>query len=206
MTTKRPSIFQPDHNGKMRTVPITPGMKVSHLAHNDGRAIEHDAHVAKGAERKAGIPFVGGKVPFSGAKGAGIDPRVGGKPKNQNVVPVAAGMHRMKDGAPVPASTHSYLDSMTGTVVPGTPKTAPGWGSGNVRTGNPLVKAPGPKIKQERVPLSFGMKPRTDDQKIMHELGEAILEQAFSAACTDDRMAHGRGRDGKLLPQGVQED
>ncbi|MGH7223786.1 MAG: hypothetical protein ACRELF_11195 [Gemmataceae bacterium] len=179
--TKKPSAFQPGYDGKhQQTIPVTPGMKISHLSH--GQA-DHAGH------------HVPGDLPRDGSG------------KLNRPVPVHGGMSRQVNGVTITGGGHvaSALDSLTGAVVPVGRTTAPGWGNKGVTNGNPLVKAPGPKTKQSRVQLSFGMKPRTDDQAMMHELGEAVLEQAFSAACSDDRMAHGRARDGKLLPQGVTE-
>lgn len=179
---KKPSIFQPDHSGKHRQVPVNPGMTVSHMSH--GQA-EHKGH------------HVPGNLPRDGA------------PKLNKPVPIHGGMVRHVQGAAITGGGHlaSALDSLTGATVPAGRNTAqPGWGNSGVSDGNPLVKLPGPKSTLTRVQPSFGQASRTNDKLALHEIGEAILREAFEASATDDRMAHGRGRDGAKLPAVVEED
>jgi hypothetical protein len=165
------------------TVKINPGMTISHLAHSQGRQHEHDSHVEAGAKRS-----------YSG----GIDPRVGGKPKHQNVVPVHGAMTRQVQGKTLIGSGHdaSALDSMSGAIVPeGGSKSVPGWGNALARAGNPLVRAPGSKVTAKPA-IAFGM--RNSSARGSHDLdlGEAVLREAFAAGDRMDRAAHGRKEDG----------
>ncbi len=77
----------------------------------------------------------------------------------------------------------SALDSLTGATVPtgrGT-ASAPGWGQGTVRSGNPMAHAPASKNLRP-VAIKPGMRSRTsnhtDDQ--LAELGRAVLAQAVT--------------------------
>lgn len=179
----KPSIFQPDHTGKHKTVRVHPGM-VSHTSHTDARAIEH-----------------------ANMRGSNIA-QAGGKPKNQNPVHVHGGMEtRSKTGhALLGGHAKSAMDALTGSVVvPGTIKSTPGRGNQDAQTGHPLAKAPGSK-NLKPVPVSFGMRSRSGtDHEMMHQLGEAMLQEAYRAADPNTRQAHGRGRDGAKLPPEVDE-
>jgi hypothetical protein len=88
----------------------------------------------------------------------------------------------------------SAVDSLTGNVVvPGTRNVAQaGWGNGGIQNGHPLAKVPGSK-NLKPVPPSFGMK----GDPAMHQLGEAMIAEAFANSAGDDCMAHGRGKDGR---------
>jgi len=118
----------------------------------------------------------------------------GGKPKGGTVM-VHPGMRtRGQNGADALSGHHaSALDSLSGATVPAARNmTAPGWGNAGVQSGHPLAKPPGSK-NVKAAPVAFGMKARGD----IHAVGAAILDAAFSCGAPDDRMAHGRGPDGK---------
>jgi hypothetical protein len=92
----------------------------------------------------------------------------------------------------------TYLDALTGNVVGGAVKSAPGWGSSGIQSGHPLAKAPGSKTLTEVAP-AFGMKNKDGDHRPgqIAALGEAILKEAFASSCRDDRVAHGRNENHK---------
>jgi hypothetical protein len=118
-----------------------------------------------------------------------------GAPKCVQPVMVHDGMKRQTAaGQTALGGDHaSAVDSLTGNVVvPGNGKCAPGWGNSGVQSGHPLAKIPGSK-NLKPVPPSFGMK----GDPAMHELGEAMIAEAFANATGDDRTAHGRGSDGR---------
>ncbi len=74
--------------------------------------------------------------------------------------------------------THkSYLDSLTGATVPGASTTAPGWGSGTVRSGNPMAHAPAGKTLRQ-VPVHPSQSKGAAHDQQLAELGRAILREA----------------------------
>jgi hypothetical protein len=178
----KPSIFQPDHSGKTRQVPVHDGMTVSHVSHGQG---DHaTGHAVKGNIARDGAP------------------------KRIEAVAVHGGMSRTTNGNTITGGGHaaSALDSLTGATVPAARNTAQaGWGNKGVRDGNPTAKPPGPQKKLTRVAPAFGMRSRTNEghQSPLHELGEAVLDAAFSASTRDDQMAHRRPR---RLPDTTRED
>lgn len=177
MTKKFQSPFQPDHTGKQMTVPVNPAMVISHNAHADGRLHENEVQKRDGEQR------------YFTDRMRRLDPRVGGKPKNQQVVPVhpASISHRGVGGNHI-----SYLDSMSGATVTGAPKTAPGWGSGTERSGHPFAAAPASKVVRP-VETSFGQRSRVnEDQKkqMLGKLGHEILREALSGADFATRNAY----------------
>lgn len=156
--TPKGGAFQPGHSGKHATVPTHPGMVVSHMSHSPGRAIEHDFHVEAGKART-----------YSG----GIDPRVGGKPKNLNPVPVHPASHRVtgtNEGAPTITTLSAIPDASNPNALDPT------------RIGKRLT----PPVAKP------GMKSRTSQHDTLS--GEAHLQEAFDNSSFDDRMAHGRVR------------
>ena len=61
-------------------------------------------------------------------------------------------------------------------------------------------------VSSRRNPLSECARDQNEGSPTpMHELGEAMLAAAFEASGSDDRQAHGRGRDGSKLPGVVNE-
>lgn len=97
----------------------------------------------------------------------------------------------------------SAIDAVSGVTVPaGRNVSTPGYGNAGLQSGHPFAKAPGSK-NLTRVETSFGMRSRNPGVaelgSKLHELGAAILDQAFSVASPDDCMAHGRGADGKKI-------
>lgn len=179
---KKPSAFQPGHDGKHATVPVNPGMTVSHVSHGGGEHVTGHA--------------VPGNVARDGA------------PKHISVTPIHGGMVRQVQGEPITGGGHhaSALDAISGqTVVPGSIKSTPGYGNAGVQSGNPLGRAPGGK-NLGRVSVSFGMRSRgPNPDSAMHEIGEAMIAEAFANSGSDDRQAHARGRDGKRLPDATNE-
>lgn len=95
------------------------------------------------------------------------------------------------------------LDSLSGNVVvPGNVKSTPGYGNSGVQSGHPLAKAPqGKNLKP--VPISHGQGvPKSLHSalgEVLHDLGQAVLTEAFAASARDDRIAHGRDDDGKKI-------
>lgn len=169
----KPSVFQPDHSGKMQTVPVKPGMHISHASHGAG---EH---------------ITGHSVPGNIA-------RDGAAKKLQPVAVNGAMFKQSKSGAMAVGGDHSSaIDSLNGAeVVPGRVTAQPGWGNSGAQSGHPLAKAPAGK-NLSPVPPSFGMRTRgaTPDDA-MHVIGEAIMQEAFAASACDDCVAHGRQRNG----------
>lgn len=195
--SKKPSIFQPDHVG--RPTPNKPGPALTRT-HADGRAIEHAKHVARGMERQ-----------YSG----GIDPRIGGREKYQSNLVVHGGMVRQTKNGPAFGGDHaSAMDSLTGlAVVPGSVKSAPGWGNAGARSGHPLAKPPGGKNLSPVQP-SPGMRSRVGetfndaapgqnakrkpDSEMLRSLGKQILAEATCSS--DDAMARPDWGIGTLPP------
>ncbi|HUE11516.1 MAG TPA: hypothetical protein VMQ54_11285 [Steroidobacteraceae bacterium] len=112
--------------------------------------------------------------------------RAGGVSKHAGMVapPIHGGMTRQtKTGQTALGGDHaSAIDSLSGqVVVPGTPKTEPGWGNQTARSGNPLVKPPGSKA-QTPFKIAPGMSAKntvaakTSDEHAA--LGAAILAEA----------------------------
>jgi hypothetical protein len=179
---KKPSVFQPDHDGKHAQVPVHPGMTVSHVSHGGGDHVT--GHAVKGNIARDGAP------------------------KHVRVTPVHGGMTRQVQGQPITGGGHvaSALDAISGqTVVPGIPNSTPGYGNTGVQSGHPLAKAPGGKNLKPVAP-SFGMRSRgPSPDSAMHEIGEAMIAEAFANSSRDDRVAHGCGGDGRRFPDAVDE-
>lgn len=102
------------------------------------------------------------------------------KPKHGGGVTTVHGqMHRNVGGKPVIGSGHdaSYLDSLSGATVPGDVKSAPGWGNGTVRTGNPTAIAPASKrLRPVAVHPNMSKGPAHD--QMLADLGASILNEA----------------------------
>jgi hypothetical protein len=107
----------------------------------------------------------------------------GGKPPlpkhGGGTTTIHGGMSRVVDGKPIIGSGHdaSYLDSLTGATVPGSVKSAPGWGNATVRSGNPTVHAPASK-RLRPVPVHPNMSKGADHDQMLHDLGASILNEA----------------------------
>ena len=90
----------------------------------------------------------------------------------------------------------SAIDLLSGNVVvPGAIKSTPGWGNSGAQSGHPLQKAPqGKNLKP--VPISHGMgvpkKLHGAFGKVLDDLGQCILKEAFDASDHQTRQAHGR--------------
>lgn len=151
------SKFQPDHRGNHPQVKINPGMTP---AHSSDRTHIGEHHAVK---------LTLGKPP---------------KPKHgSGNTPVHGGMHHVTNGKPVTGggSNRSYLDSLSGTVVPDARNTAAaGWDTGgNVRSGNPMVHAPaGKNLKPVKIHPS--MSKGADHDKMLSDLGAAVLRSAVA--------------------------
>jgi hypothetical protein len=103
-----------------------------------------------------------------------------GAPKKVHEIAVHDGMRtKSKSGADALSGHHaSALDSMSGATVPAARNmSAPGWGQGSVRTGNPLAHPPGSK-NTRRAPVHPSMSKGADHDNALHELGQAVLRQA----------------------------
>ncbi|HVA17442.1 MAG TPA: hypothetical protein VMV59_06980 [Candidatus Dormibacteraeota bacterium] len=166
-----------------------------HNAQAEGRQLEHDAQARNWQDKHFGI---------------GINPRGGSVPKTQRIVPVHGGMvASTKTGFSTVGGDHaSALDAMSGaSVVSGAVKATPGFGNDGLHPdGGPFAKAPASKKLTPPAP-SFGMRSRTTANigSSLHELGAAVLAEAFEAGDNADRSAHGRGSDGNKLPGTVEE-
>jgi hypothetical protein len=163
--------LQPGRDGK-HTTAVHPGM-VSHVSHGQGdHATGH----------------------------AGKNIATDGAAKHLHPVMVHGGMEtRTKGGAVALGGSHkSALDSLSGAAtVPGAVTTAPGFGNAGVQSGHPFAKAPGSKNLRPVAP-AFGMRSRgPNPDSAMHAIGEAMIAEAFANSGGDDRLAHGRGCDGK---------
>ncbi len=102
-----------------------------------------------------------------------------GAPKRLHAIEVHPGMRtKSQSGADALSGHHaSALDSMSGATVPAGKITAPGWGQGTVRSGNPMAHAPASKnVRPVKVHPSQSKGAAHDDQ--LAELGRAILAQA----------------------------
>jgi hypothetical protein len=130
---------------------------------------------------------------------AGKNIATDGAPKRVSAVPFHGGMSKQsKSGAASLGGDHaSALDSLSGVaVVPGAIKTAPGYGNAGIQSGHPFAKAPAGKNLKAVAP-GFGMKARgAIPADAMHQVGEAMLAEAFANSGGDDRAAHGRKPDG----------
>jgi len=104
-----------------------------------------------------------------------------GAPKKVHAIAVHDGMKtKSQSGADALSGHHaSALDSHSGATVPGAVKSAPGWGNGAVRTGNPMAHAPASK-NTRRTPVHPSMSRGADADDMMHQLGEAIMREAVS--------------------------
>jgi hypothetical protein len=160
--------LQPGHDGKHPQVAITPGMSVNHMSH--GQA-DHDGH----------------HVPGNLARD--------GKGKLNRPVPVHGGMSKQtKAGGLALGGNHaSALDALSGAaVVPGQVKAQSGWGNAGVQSGHPFARAPGSKNLRP-VPVAFGQRSRgPNPDSAMHEIGQAMPDEAFANSSRDDCDAHGR--------------
>ena|ERR1700720_358123 len=99
-----------------------------------------------------------------------------GAPKKVHAVNVHSGMRtRSKSGADAMSGHEaSAIDSLTGqATVPGSIKSAPGYGNSGVQSGHPFATAPGGK-RLTPVRAAFGMKSADN----LEELGRAVLAQA----------------------------
>jgi hypothetical protein len=134
-------------DGKHRVEPSS-GMVVSHTV---DRQYEHDRHVQLGTTRK-----------YSG----GIDPRVGGQPKNEGQVPVHGGMH------------HVGRDGKLNLSVSATQVGSALHDAANLER-DPLAKPPiGKRLSEPKI--TPGQRSRTSGPNDMHaQLGAAILHSAL---------------------------
>jgi hypothetical protein len=102
-----------------------------------------------------------------------------GAPKRMHPVSVHNAMSKVtKDGSVALGGDHaSAIDSLTGgVVVPGAAKSAPGWGNGDVRSGNPMARPPASK-NLKPVQATPGMRSRTSKHDPL--IGAAILASAL---------------------------
>ncbi len=100
-------------------------------------------------------------------------------PKKVHAVAVHDGMKtKIQSGADALSGHHaSAIDSLSGATVSPANMTAPGWGNGTVRSGNPLAHPPGSKnVKPVKVHPSMSKGSDHDEQ--LAELGRAVLAQA----------------------------
>jgi hypothetical protein len=103
-----------------------------------------------------------------------------GAPKKVHAIAVHDGMRtKSKSGANALSGHHaSALDSLSGATVPATRNmSAPGWGQGTVRTGNPLAHPPGSK-NTKRAAIHPSMSKGAAHDDMLHELGQSILRNA----------------------------
>jgi hypothetical protein len=104
-----------------------------------------------------------------------------GAPKKVTAIEVHSGMRTKSAAGDAYGGQHkSALDALTGATVPAGRVTAPGWGSGTVRSGDPTAHAPASKNVRP-VPVHPSQSRGADKDNAMHELGRAILEQAGRA-------------------------
>lgn len=100
-------------------------------------------------------------------------------PKKFHAVEVHPAMKTKSQSGQDALSGHhaSALDSLSGATVPAGRVTAPGWGQGTVRSGNPMAHAPASKnVKPVKVHPSQSKGADHDEQ--LADLGRAILAQA----------------------------
>lgn len=103
-----------------------------------------------------------------------------GAPKKVTAIEVNPGMRATpKSGGDALSGHHaSAIDALSGATVPeGGNRTAPGWGSGTVRSGNPTAHAPGSK-NTKAVPIHPSMSRGAAHDEQLAELGRAVLAQA----------------------------
>lgn len=179
----KPSIFQPGYDGK-HAAPDSTGRAVSHRSHNDAAHSGYDA-------------------PGNIAR----DSRV---PKHTHDIQIHGGMVKQtkSEAAALGGNHASAIDALSGlTVVPGTPRTAPGWGDAGIQSGHPLANAPASKQtksapfvsgQRSRVGETYNGDPgqhhnaamaRGQDQNLHRQLGRAILNEALRAGSQDDCLA-----------------
>jgi len=112
------------------------------------------------------------------------DSRNGPKHATAKPVMVHDGMRTRSAAGEAYSGQHkSALDALTGATVPtgSGMASAPGWGNGSVRSGDPTAHAPASKVLKP-VAITPGHRSRTSkmDHEQLAELGRAILAQAVS--------------------------
>lgn len=180
----KPSIFQPGHDGK-HTAP-TPRGRVMSMSHNDAAA----------------LPANGDGMARRSTTGKHIRPvEVHGAMVSQSE----------KMGAALGGDHKSYLDSVSGTIVPGTVTATPGYGNSGLTSGHPFERPPASKRplytprpvigQRSRVGETFNGEPgqyhraamaRDQDHALLHLTGGAVIAEGLAAAPPDDpaRMAN----------------